>query len=134
MAGLDKRRRVNVERALSALETWGEVGKVHLRGPGCPKCSMSGYSDRRAFADVVLTDPEMMKDFREHSAEAARQNYWARKATERPMLERGIDLVLQGLVDPIALEDALDLIPRKHEDARTRSRPVIEPVKVVGLK
>jgi general secretion pathway protein E len=135
LAGLERRRRVNVERALSALETWGDIGKVQLRGPGCPKCAMSGVADRRAFADVVLTDPEMMKDFREHGAEVARQTYWARKSADKPMLERGIDLVLQGLLDPIALEDAIDLIPRKQEEGRARNRTVAEPAaKVVGLK
>lgn len=136
LAGLEKRHRLNVERILSAVETWGDISKIQLRGPGCAKCAMSGVSDRRAFADVVLTDSEMMRDFREHGAEVARRNYWARGNTGKPMLERGIDLALQGAIDPVALEDALDLIPRRVEGtARLRKLSVAEPAaRVVGLK
>lgn len=58
-----------------------------------------------------------MRDFIEHGSEIARRNYRARQDTDPSLLEAAIAHVLTGIVDPNAVEEAIDLIAIKGEAA-----------------
>ncbi len=102
-------------RIVSALATWGELTQVRLQGHGCAQCNHDGTSGRFAVAEVVVTDAALMGDFIEHGSETARNNYRARPDADGSMLELAIAYVLDGKVDPRAVEDGVDLIVPKEK-------------------
>jgi general secretion pathway protein E len=100
--------------AVEALTTWGDISNVRLRGDGCERCQGSGVAGRYAIAEVIKTDRNLMRDFVEHGTVIARQNYQARPDSEKPMIERAIAMVLNGSVDPVTVEDNIDVIPKRE--------------------
>ncbi|AMR78027.1 ATPase, T2SS/T4P/T4SS family [Cupriavidus nantongensis] len=101
------------ERLLKALQTWGDLKLVHIKGPGCQHCNHDGTTTRFAVAEVVVMDGDVMKDFVERGSEVARDNYRARPDADPSMLEAAIHHALSGLVDPRSVEDEVDLIEAK---------------------
>jgi hypothetical protein len=101
--------------AMASLNTWGNTSKVRIRGDGCNDCGQSGIKGRYAIAEVIETDEELMRDFVEGSTAIARQNYRARPNAEKSMIERAIAMVLAGQVDPVAVEDNIDVIPPRDK-------------------
>lgn len=100
------------KRLLSALSTWGDTQNVRFRGTGCLHCQGTGVAGRKAVAEVVLCDESLMRDFLEEGSEIARQRYRLRPDADGSLLERSIALVLEGGVDPVAVEDQVDWINR----------------------
>lgn len=107
------------ERIVSALVTWGHIGRVRVQGAGCGHCGHDGTMGRFAVAEVVVMDAVVMRDFIEHGSETARHNYRAKSGADPSMLESAITHALAGTVDPRAVEDWVDLIEAKD---RRRSR------------
>lgn len=103
-------------RLVSALESWGDINEVRLKGPGCATCNHDGTTRRFAVAEIVVTDEKLMNDFIEHGSETARRNYRARENTDPSLLEAAIQHVLSGLVDPAAVEESIDVICVKEDE------------------
>lgn len=104
-------------RLVLALQSWGDIRAVRVRGTGCATCRHDGTIRRFAVAEIVVTDTQLMRDFIEHGSEIARRNYRARQDTDPSLLEAAIAHVLTGIVDPNAVEEAIDLIAIKGEAA-----------------
>lgn len=98
------------DRIVSALATWGDLGRVRVQGPGCNECGQDGTLGRFAVAEVIVMDAAVMRDFLEHGSETARDNYRARPDADASMLNAAIAYALAGTVDPRAVEDWVDLI------------------------
>lgn len=110
------------KRIVSALETWGDIAKVRVQGPGCDDCGHDGTLGRFAVAEVVVMDAAVMRDFIKHGSETARDNYRAKPGADLSMLESAIIHALAGKIDPRAVEDWVDLIEPKD---RRSNRAVI---------
>lgn len=110
------------KRIVSALETWGDIAKVRVQGPGCDDCGHDGTLGRFAVAEVVVMDAAVMRDFIKHGSETARDNYRAKPGADSSMLESAITHALAGKIDPRAVEDWVDLIEPKD---RRSNRAVI---------
>lgn len=109
-----------IKQVMEKLETWGDVSKVRIRGAGCSECRQSGVRTRLALADVILHDTEpgsagsnLMREYIKYGVEIARANYRARDDVDRSILERAIMMALAGGIDPISIEDTINVIPRK---------------------
>lgn len=109
-----------IKQVMQKMATWGNVELVRIRGKGCAECRNSGVIRRQAIADVVLHDAEIMTDYIEHGVEIARRNYRARPTSDKSMLERAIAMSLQGKIDPISIEDTINVIPRKSHEPSVR--------------
>jgi len=107
------------ERISSALATWGDLTHVRVTGEGCEKCDHDGSMGRFAVAEIVVMDAAVMRDFIEHGSEVARVNYRARPDADPSMLESAIEFALAGIVDPVAVEDWVDLIVPKSVESST---------------
>jgi len=101
--------------AMSSLKTWGDISNVRVRGKGCEDCRKSGVKGRYAIAEVIETDEALMRDFVQDSTAIARKNYRARPNAEKSMIERAIEMVLYGKVDPVVVEDNIDVIPPREK-------------------
>lgn len=100
-------------RIVRALDTWGDMAKVHVKGHGCKTCSGEGVLGRKAVAEVVLTDADLMKDLVEHGSEVARRNYRSRPDADKAMLETALQRVFAGNVDPRSVEKMVAKIASK---------------------
>ncbi|MDR3535212.1 MAG: ATPase, T2SS/T4P/T4SS family [Acetobacteraceae bacterium] len=101
-----------------ALETYGDLSKVRVRGEGCKNCGGDAISGRVAVAEVVVTTPELMRDFVDNGTEAARRNHRRRKGADGSLLENVVDRVLAGLIDPNDIGRFVDrLVPRESQPA-----------------
>lgn len=103
------------ERIMNNLCTWGGIGNVRITGNGCDACNGDGTTGRFAVAEIILLDFELMQDFVNYGSDVARKNYRSRPNAEMPMLERAINHVLEGRLDPLRIEELIDLIPKKGE-------------------
>ncbi|AVA38347.1 ATPase, T2SS/T4P/T4SS family [Cupriavidus metallidurans] len=110
---LHKAPNVLPDRLVKALETWGDLKLVRVKGPGCQHCNHDGTTARIAVAEVVVMDGKVMKDFVAHGSEVARDNYRARPDADPSMLEAAIHYALSGAVDPRSVELDVDLIEAK---------------------
>ncbi|CAN7779863.1 ATPase, T2SS/T4P/T4SS family [Cupriavidus necator] len=110
---LHKSPNVLPERLIKALQTWGDLKLVRVKGPGCEHCNYDGTTTRFAVAEVIVMDGKVMKDFVEHGSEAARDNYRARPDADPSMLEAAIHYALSGAVDPRSVQTEVDLIEAK---------------------
>lgn len=97
-------------RLMSALKTYGNLADVRLRGDGCPRCHESGINDRLAVAEVIATDPRLMRDGNEHGADVARRNFRKRSDSDHSILHTTMQRVLAGLVDPRDVGDNVDVV------------------------
>lgn len=100
---------------VDALRTWGDLSAVRVIGDGCDACRGLGTVGKRAVAEVVLTDEEFMQTFLEKGILVARRNHRVKAGSDKSMLANGIDLVLQGLVDPLAAHRSVHEIGCKEE-------------------
>lgn len=101
---------------VEAMESWGPIDQVRLKGPGCNHCRMAGSTGRFAVAEIIVTDQALMSDYIRHGSDIARKNYRAKDDSNRSMLETAMQHVLAGEVDPRSVEDEVDLIVKKgHE-------------------
>jgi len=108
-------------RLVKALQTWGDLDRVHVKGDGCEKCNYTGTTTRFAVAEVVVMDAQVMRDFVNYGSEAARDNYRARPDADPSMLVAAIRHALSGIVDPNSVEEEVDLIepkPASHAGAK----------------
>lgn len=106
-------------RIVSTLKTWGDISAVRIKGSGCEHCNEDGTVGRSAVVEVVVSDAELMRDFIEHGSETARRNYRAREDADPSMLAAAIEKALAGLVDPVEIEECVDLIEAKSVKGRT---------------
>ncbi len=97
-------------RIHGALETWGDIANVYVRGAGCKACGGSGHIGRTMVAEIILTDEDLMRDFIEKGTTVARDNYRERDDADPSMLETAIQRVLEGRVDPFVVEEKVGLI------------------------
>lgn len=106
------------DRMIKALSTWGDVSNIRIQGDGCPSCNYDGQSGRFAVCEVVVMDAKVMNDFMQHGSDYAREQYRARPDADPSLLEASIKYALQGVIDPRAVEDFVDLIePRVQTSA-----------------
>lgn len=87
-------------RLQAALDTYGDLSAVRVRGDGCKECHGDGISRRIALAEVIVTDTDLMRDFVEHNADVARRNYRARSDADPSVLKTAMAGVLAGRIDP----------------------------------
>ncbi len=101
-----------------ALESWGDLSHVHVRGnhADCPTCGGDQIVREQAVAEVIVTDEELMADCREIGVLEAAKKYRAREDADLTMMEHAMALVLAGNLDP---QDAADIdeIPMKRRQA-----------------
>ena len=103
------------KRITDTLKTWGDTSSVRITGPGCSHCGHVGTTGRVAVLEVLVTDAEVMSDFIKFGSDIARRNHRAKEDSDCSMLEAAIGHCLQGLVDPRAIEDSVDLIETKDK-------------------
>lgn len=87
-----------------AILTWARPdwnpSAIRRLGPGCPHCAWKGTARRQVVAEVVDPDETLMADFIEYGPTLARHRYHARSDADTTMLEKGMELVFQGYMDP----------------------------------
>ena len=99
-------------RQLNVLKTHGDLDRVFLTNVnGCQACNFTGSEKRFAIAEVVVCDEALMEDFIQKGTAVARKNYRARAGSDLPILDQALQYAFNGLVDPRAIEKAVDLIP-----------------------
>jgi len=108
-----KDSRPMIRTVYEALQTWGDVANVKFRGKGCPNCGGSGLRNRTAVAEIIITQTDYMMDLLKHGTDIARANYHKLPTSDLPMIERAINLVLAGKVDPFDVMDRVDVIRPK---------------------
>jgi type II secretory ATPase GspE/PulE/Tfp pilus assembly ATPase PilB-like protein len=101
-------------RLMSALKTYGNLADVRLRGEGCEHCHYKTIKGRRAVAEVIQTDPDLMNDLIEHGADTARRNFRARSDTDDSILATAMEIVLQGELDPRDVGPNVDYVREKE--------------------
>lgn len=106
------------DRLLSAIQTYGDIGAVRLKGPGCGECGGDGIAGRMAVAEVVVTDARLMRDFVEHGTDVARRNHRRRDDTDLSLMENAVMRVLEGSVDPRHVGQYVDVVVPKGEEDR----------------
>ena len=100
----------------AALETYGDLDLVRLRGRGCPDCGGDGWGGRQAVAEVVVTHSAMMVDFITKGSEVARRNHRERAGADQSLLENAMERALAGDFDPRDVARHVDIIvPRGSE-------------------
>lgn len=112
-----ERRDANAIQQLQALATHGDMERVRLRGSGCAHCGGTGIAGRRAVAEVILTDDELMADIIHHGSTVARKTFRRRADADSTMIEKAIRLALDGLVDPIDVRASVEHIAAREPDA-----------------
>lgn len=101
------------QRLRDSVATWCDMDQVRVRGPGCAACSGDGISGRIAVAEVVVTDPVLMRDFVALGTEEARRRHRERADTDGSLLENAMNHVCRGHIDPRDVEKSVDLIVRR---------------------
>lgn len=99
-----------------AIETYGDINGVHVRGPGCSVCG-DGIKGRTAVAEVVVTDYTLMDSLIENRTAKARREHRARPDTDNSMVYNAIMRSLKGEIDPrTILKDIDKITPKGKED------------------
>ncbi|CAN7312630.1 ATPase, T2SS/T4P/T4SS family [Caballeronia sp. LjRoot34] len=96
---------------VQALDSWGDVSTMRVRGSGCTHCDGDATTGKRAVAEIVLTDERFMSDCVTQGVLAARRNHRRKPGADRPMIAHAMDLVLAGVVDPRDVQRSVDEIP-----------------------
>lgn len=89
------------------LASWGDLSRVRRQGVGCEHCQFQGVRDRKAVAEIVLTDEQFMKEYLEMGVMEARRRHRLRKGSDKSMLSNAMDLVMAGDVDPMHVQRAV---------------------------
>ncbi|MCR1769765.1 ATPase, T2SS/T4P/T4SS family [Burkholderia glumae] len=104
------------------LATWGSLAHVALKGPGCPSCQGTGRAGRLSIIEVVQTSSALMADIRDLPLEAAMRRHRCRPGSDRALIDRAVEHVLDGRIDPFELQNHLRLDRREDvygpEDTR----------------
>ncbi|HEY0843439.1 GspE/PulE family protein [Methylotenera sp.] len=101
------------QRIRKSLSSWGDIGKVRIKGKGCDRCGHSGSVRRLAIPEIILTNTQLMNDYIEYGSAIARRNYRRTEYADPSMIETAIRYVLAGYIDPVAVEGSVDLIELK---------------------
>lgn len=96
------------------LRTYGNLDAVRVKGEGCPDCDYDGVAGRKAAAEIVVCDEDLMNDFLEGSR-VARAKYRAREGADRPVMWTAMEHVLAGRADPVDVNELVDVIPAAAE-------------------
>ncbi len=102
------------QRIKTSLSSWGDIGKVRIKGAGCDHCGHSGSMRRIAIPEVILTNTQLMNDYIEFGSAIARRNYRKTEYADLSMIATAIKYVLAGYIDPIAVQEKVDLIEMKE--------------------
>lgn len=105
-------------RMMEILSTWGSLDKICQRNEeGCEECDFDGIKGRRAVAEFVRTDHELMNEFISNGTDAARKNMRFRKegTSDKSLLYNVLREVFRGNVDPNFIRDVDTLVPRSEE-------------------
>jgi type II secretory ATPase GspE/PulE/Tfp pilus assembly ATPase PilB-like protein len=92
-----------IDRALETREG------VCIKGDGCTDCMGTGVSGRTVLAEVIATDPEMLKILKDEGIDEARR-YWLDKQSGQTALAHGLEKISQGIVDPAQAEEVVGLL------------------------
>lgn len=88
-----------------AIRSWERPGwntsNIRKLGPGCPHCAWKGTTRRQIVAEVVDPDETLMSDLIKYGPVLARHRYHTRSGIDTTMLEKGMELVFQGRMDPL---------------------------------
>lgn len=98
---------------LAALETYGDLSRVRVKGKGCPSCHGDGVTKRVAVAEIVVCDRQLMADYIDHGVDVARNRHRERKDTDMSLLERAVKMALDGKVDPRDVSSKVEAIRPK---------------------
>ncbi|MEX3917917.1 ATPase, T2SS/T4P/T4SS family [Paraburkholderia sp. BR10872] len=83
------------------IATWGDLSRVYVRGPGCPACDGQGVTGRQGVMEIIVSDEELMDDYRSQGMRVARRNHRIKPTSDKSMLGNAMDCVFDGLFDPI---------------------------------
>ncbi len=106
------------------LRTWlsgspfTDLSRVRVRGSGCPLCDHHGVVGRTVIAQVIPTDEDLLADVIQNGPAQARRRYMVRPDAEIDMMAHGVLKVLAGEIDPAAVEELLEPIPKRPDDLR----------------
>lgn len=105
------------DRIYRALSTWGDTSRVRVTSEsGCVVCSGRGTMGRFAVAEVVITNAKLMDNFVKHGSEMARKEHRKGADADVSMMESAILKCLEGTVDPVSIEDKIDLIESRDSE------------------
>lgn len=109
------------KRAARAIASWGDMSLVYTKKRGgCSHCQYTGFKSVTAVAEVVEPDEELMSDLATYGADIARRRFRSRPEADTSMVEKAIDRVFEGIIDPWSILDEIDRIPTKQEIERDR--------------
>lgn len=98
---------------LDALESWGPIDSMRVRGTGCDHCHDEKIQGVTAVAEVVEASAALMRDFIELKTDGARRQHRLREGADLSMLSNAMVGVLSGRFDPRDVERAVDIITPK---------------------
>lgn len=85
---------------------------------GCEKCGKgNGYKGRTVVAEIILPDHKFM-EYVNADKKAEAERYWLTNLGGRSMMERTIEMMLQGKVDPLDAERTVGPIAIPKRDAK----------------
>ncbi len=80
--------------------------KVRVLGAGCEHCKGLGIIRQRVVAEVIHTDTTMLELLRKNNIKGA-EKYWRDELHGIPYMEKAIQLIEQGIIDPKKGEERL---------------------------
>ena len=94
------------------------IEEFYVVGPGCSHCNKMGIVGQTVAAEVIAVDPEMLALLRTPGTgiQQARE-YWLQDKQGQTYVQHAIELIRQGLVDPIRAEERLG-VPIDFETQR----------------
>lgn len=115
-AVLDEYESRKREYLINTLATYGDTSGVRYKGDGCTHCDFDGVTGVAAVAEVVRTDPDLMRDMIELGKDTARRNHRARPDTDNSMMHNAALLCLKGLIDPRSISKTVNHLRAKGEE------------------
>lgn len=90
------------------------IKSIRFRGPGCKNCT-NGIAERKAVAEVIITDAELMHDYLTQGTAVARNNHRKKSLADKSMLAHAMDRVFEGLVDPMDVHHRVgNIVPERQ--------------------
>lgn len=88
---------------------------IKARGPGCDKCSGLQIARSEALAEIVVTTPKLMEDYRAKGIHYARTQHRMSAGADQSLLAHAMDRIYAGTLDPTDVQTNIhDLI--EYED------------------
>ena len=101
-----------------AIESWAggrSLGEIRARGKGCDKCGGRQILRSEALAEIVVTTPQLMEDYRAHGIHYARKRHRMSDGADQSLLAHAMDRIYAGTLDPTDVQTNIhDLIA--HEE------------------